>query len=758
MSGTLSAAIGLASTLSIFLLPRPATANEPLEWARVDFLRNRVQLIPSQEKARRARISDILGIGDSLRTARSSRAELRFSDGSLARIGERATFRFTPNTRNFQLNNGTVLLLIPPERGRTTIQTPNAVTGIQGSALFVRYISDTDTTIVGALTNNPNGPMVLFNRDGTEQQALRANEIGVIQGDQITQLYEFDSALFWQSSGLADGFNINDRSSTGSDELDAVREEIREAISSQGSFDSEDAVENPKEFSLPPLPDEPSTQSDAGSADISVTTPSVDEAANSSSGADGNTEGAVGDAGFEEAAFGEDAAFSEDGMDNESIEPIPFEGTPAEEYLNTPTAAVLESESGIGVNNSLAPTEKDPQAPVEEEPTGTIVEGTGEDLNDAESAVTGSAGDNTGDNNRADEGGRADEGDNAAEASETSEASEALDGDDNAAAEPSRPSVTETPNAVVAPDEGDGTTVPNNGGDAAGEVGEDLTDVDADVPVDNTGTEGGEIGSEGTEGIPDEPTIEALPPETSANDGAIPPTDLPPETEISPDDSTIIEDVQSPADLTPEVVEVEPPGTVEPPSTAQEMVPPVVEVAPPVLEAEPPIEVEPPVIEPPVTELQEPVIEVEPPAVVSPADGSLPVDVGNLLPPVTVDNPVEVLDNPFVPALMPESAPEEMMAPTMDPNMVTPEDMTEGNATDNSGVGDMVEPPTAPEPPTANMDPPDNATGTPPSTTPPGTITVPPEGLSDTPDPVDEGPGGESPEVMDGVDEPRPLL
>ncbi len=245
----LSAVFGLVGVL---LLPRSVHAQEVLSWARIDFLSNRVQLVPRDADARRANIDDVLGIGDALRTARSSLAELRFNDGSLARIGERATFRFTPDTRNFQLNNGTVLLLIPPGRGRSTIQTPNAVTGIQGSALFVRYIPETDTTIVGALTNNPDGPMVLFNRDGTEQQALRANEIGVIEGGQITQLYQFDGTLFWQSSGLAEGFNyLTDSSSTGSDALDAVRQEIREAIAEQKPLNGEGVIENPDSFRRP---------------------------------------------------------------------------------------------------------------------------------------------------------------------------------------------------------------------------------------------------------------------------------------------------------------------------------------------------------------------------------------------------------------------------------------------------------------------------------------------------------------------------
>ena len=264
-SRALSVAVGLAGGLvGLLLLPLPVRADdagaiepEPLEWARVDYLRNRVQLLPENDQARRAQISDMLGIGDSLRTLRRARAELRFNDDSLARIGERATFRFTPNTRNFQLTNGTALLLIPPARGRSTIQTPNAVTGIQGSALFVRYIPETDTTIVGALTNNPNGPMVVFNRDGSEQQALRANEIGVIQGNRITQLYRFESEVFWQSSGLAEGFDyLEDSPEGGTDPLNPVRQEIRDAIANQEPLPSNGGViENPPSFRRPDSPE-----------------------------------------------------------------------------------------------------------------------------------------------------------------------------------------------------------------------------------------------------------------------------------------------------------------------------------------------------------------------------------------------------------------------------------------------------------------------------------------------------------------------
>ncbi|MEO1068725.1 MAG: iron dicitrate transport regulator FecR, partial [Cyanobacteria bacterium J06638_6] len=94
----------------------------PLTRADVETLHNRVEFIPRGRTPRAARVSDFLAVGDALRTARLSQADLRFNDGSLARVGERATFRFVPNTRNFRLTNGTVLLLIPPGRGRTNIQ------------------------------------------------------------------------------------------------------------------------------------------------------------------------------------------------------------------------------------------------------------------------------------------------------------------------------------------------------------------------------------------------------------------------------------------------------------------------------------------------------------------------------------------------------------------------------------------------------------------------------------------------------------
>jgi hypothetical protein len=216
----------------IVLVPDRANAQTNLTRAVVQTLRNRVKLLPNSRQPRPARVNDQLYPKDALSTGQASRADLRFNDGSLARIGERTLFRFTPKTRRFQLNNGTVLLLIPPGKGRTQIKTPNAAAGIRGSALFVRYIPESDTTLIGALTNSQ---IEVVNKDETQTQPLAAGQIAVVVKDRIERLYEFDLRTFYETSPMVEGLDLSGKgSSTNSDEAIAqVRAETVEAVRSQ---------------------------------------------------------------------------------------------------------------------------------------------------------------------------------------------------------------------------------------------------------------------------------------------------------------------------------------------------------------------------------------------------------------------------------------------------------------------------------------------------------------------------------------------
>lgn len=217
----------LALCSAVTLLPAAGSAQTPLNRATVQDLRNKVELTLKQQQSRPAHKADTMTPGDALRTYRAAMAELRFNDNSLARLGEQALFQFMPNSRNFDLRQGTVLLFITPGQGRTRVRTPNAAAGIRGSALFVRYIPDSKVTLIGALTNSN---IEISNDDtcsSSQTVALKAGQLGYIFNCQIG-IYNFDLKKFQETSPLFKEAKL--------DQNPEVKAEISQALSEQGTF------------------------------------------------------------------------------------------------------------------------------------------------------------------------------------------------------------------------------------------------------------------------------------------------------------------------------------------------------------------------------------------------------------------------------------------------------------------------------------------------------------------------------------------
>ena len=224
-------------------VPKPAQADTVLTRAEIKSLRNLVQLMPQSRAARPAKVADGIVPGDALSTGRESLAELRFNDGSLARIGELALFRFSAQNRNLRLSNGTALLLIPPGRGTTEVWTPNATAAIRGSALFIRHISDSKTTVVGALTNSQ---IEVFNQKNSQRQVLKAGQLAVVVKGKITGLYNFDLKTFYETSDLVSGLSLNKKSITATDiAIAQVQAETIAAVAAQSPLTGERILVNP---------------------------------------------------------------------------------------------------------------------------------------------------------------------------------------------------------------------------------------------------------------------------------------------------------------------------------------------------------------------------------------------------------------------------------------------------------------------------------------------------------------------------------
>jgi len=235
-------AIGLWGVVMLHL-PNRANATTPLTKAEIQDLRNLVQLMPQHRPKRQAHKLDAMIPGDGLSTGRSSLADVRFNDGSLARVGEQALFKFLPKTRNFRVSNGTILMLIPPGKGQTHINTPNAAAAIRGSALFVRYDKETDTTVVGALTNSG---IQVFNKDASQSQMLQAGQLMVIVKGKFQGLYDFDLRTFYETSDLVRGLNLTQNGVANPDPAIAkVQSETIAAIKAQSPVTGKGVVENP---------------------------------------------------------------------------------------------------------------------------------------------------------------------------------------------------------------------------------------------------------------------------------------------------------------------------------------------------------------------------------------------------------------------------------------------------------------------------------------------------------------------------------
>ncbi|MCC5658732.1 FecR family protein [Nostoc sp. XA010] len=234
--------IGLWGVI-VLPLPNKVNAITPLTRAEIQDLQNIVQLIPKDKlKKRPARKLDAMIPGDGLSTGRASLADLRFNDGSLARVGEQALFQFLPKTRDFKLSNGTVLLLIPPGRGQTRIQTPSAAAAIRGSALFVRYDQRTDTTIVGALTTSG---IEVSNKEGSETKVLEAGQMIILIKGEFQSLYDFDLRNFYETSQLVRELDLNRQNPvpTHDPAITSVQAETTAALKAQPSVKGEGVIE-----------------------------------------------------------------------------------------------------------------------------------------------------------------------------------------------------------------------------------------------------------------------------------------------------------------------------------------------------------------------------------------------------------------------------------------------------------------------------------------------------------------------------------
>jgi hypothetical protein len=133
----------------------------PLSSATLTRLENSVkygEVRGSQSVTRRAVVADVVRANNFLLTETDARAELRYEDGSIVRVGQNTVFSFEADSRTLALEKGSFIFFVPKGSGGGTIKTPSLTAAITGTVGKVSR--DTIAVLEGEITLIPSGRKV----------------------------------------------------------------------------------------------------------------------------------------------------------------------------------------------------------------------------------------------------------------------------------------------------------------------------------------------------------------------------------------------------------------------------------------------------------------------------------------------------------------------------------------------------------------------------------------------------------------------
>jgi FecR protein len=205
----------------------PILSQSVIERASVYKIRNQVDLSrQDRQNWVKANLGDTIVPQDAVRTGANSRAGLLFNEGTLVRTGAGTTFRFPPGKRNFELTSGAALIMIRPDRGQSTITTPQAKVVSQGTALFLQHDPKSNASLIGVLTESPAGLVRVSTANGDVSIQLQAGQfVSIVQG--VVGLVEyFVLPMFYETIELAAGIGTGQEQAI-AQELPEVQATIR---------------------------------------------------------------------------------------------------------------------------------------------------------------------------------------------------------------------------------------------------------------------------------------------------------------------------------------------------------------------------------------------------------------------------------------------------------------------------------------------------------------------------------------------------
>jgi hypothetical protein len=172
--------------------------------ARVTQVIRDVRLLAAHAAPRPASVNDNVREGTAVRTGGDSRAELTFSDQTLARLGANTVFSFGEDTKTYDLRSGAILMCAPKGSGELKISTAVATAAVTGFTCIYEYHLKT----WNKLAILEGGGHISLNHYQNQTRALHAGQIIIFRPDATTlpEPQDFDICKLMNKSLLITQF------------------------------------------------------------------------------------------------------------------------------------------------------------------------------------------------------------------------------------------------------------------------------------------------------------------------------------------------------------------------------------------------------------------------------------------------------------------------------------------------------------------------------------------------------------------------
>jgi hypothetical protein len=178
-------------------------------YSKAEFTRlhNQVNVLKGEDAPKPAAVGQEITNVTSVATGADSRAELRFPDNSLTRIGANSRFTLKGDGRTLDLESGVMMLQVPKKMGGAKVRTAAVTAAVTGTTVLFEYL--------------PGGYVKLICVEGSVDLSMNKNPsqfvtIGpgqmIIMKDTLTQPVDVDLSVLLKSSKLISGDDLGPNS------------------------------------------------------------------------------------------------------------------------------------------------------------------------------------------------------------------------------------------------------------------------------------------------------------------------------------------------------------------------------------------------------------------------------------------------------------------------------------------------------------------------------------------------------------------